>query len=141
MDILWIKAAHLAGFAGCILASGAKNLLLRAPRIEGAGLARLVVLDKVSGLSALVILASGVAMAGWLGRMPDDAAGLGLLAAKVALFVLASGAVLTTKPVLRRARQAGVLIPDRGLRLRLGFDFGAVLCIALLGLWLVHGLA
>ena len=140
-DLLVIKTFHLLGFAGCLSASFFKNLLLRRPAIEGPALSRLVGLDKLSGGSSVVILATGILMAGWFAKPTGFYLHSPLFWGKVTLFTLASAAILTTKPLLRRAKAEGVLRPAPRERLVMMFDFGSILVIAMLGLSLARALA
>ncbi|MEZ5952849.1 MAG: DUF2214 family protein [Hyphomonas sp.] len=137
-ELLFVKSFHLAGFLGCLLASLSKNLLLRRPVIEGAALSRLVMLDRVSGLSSVIILATGIWMAGWIAKPTDYYLASPLFWGKVILFTLASAAVLTTKPLLKRARADGRLLTAPRTRLLLAFDFSSILVIATLGIWLAR---
>lgn len=139
-ELYWVKLFHLAGFAGCLLASLSKNLMLRRPVIAGPALGRLILLDKVSGLSSVVILATGVWMAGWLAKPTEVYVASPVFWLKVGLFVAASAAVLTTKPLLRRAKAAGELVPTGRVRLLLAFDFSSVILIAALGRWVATSL-
>ncbi len=134
MSLLLIKTIHLLGFAGCLSASFAKNALLARHReIRGRNLWRFVIFDKVSGISAAMILASGIVMAGWVAKPGEIYMNSGLFWAKVLLFTLASTAVLMTKPVLRRARAEGVLEPRQALRKIFAFDLMSIALIAVMG--------
>ena len=141
MALLIVKLLHLAGFAGCIGASLWKNALLRRPSVEGPRLARLVVLDKVSGLSAVLILATGFTMAGWLAKPTEVYVTAWIFWVKVGLFFLASAAVLTSKPVLKRARAAGRLVPTPRLRVIFVFDALSIQAVAAMGRWVATMLA
>lgn len=135
-ELFWVKLLHLSGFAGCLLASLFKNITLARPVVAGGALSRLLVLDKVSGLSSVVILGTGIWMAGWLAKPTEYYLASPLFWAKVGLFTLASLAVLSTKPLLKRAKAAARLEPTRRERLLLIFDFSSIILIAALGRWL-----
>ena len=139
MTLFIIKTLHLTGFIGCLIASLIKNRLLQADRIDGSALHRLIILDKVSGLSAAIILITGVLMSGWFGSPTEFYVSSPLFWGKVVLFTAASIAILTTKPLLRAAKANGVLFVDKRTRLKLRFDFTSILLVAGLGLWLVRG--
>ena len=139
-ELYWVKLAHLAGFVGCLLASFVKNLTLTRPVISGGALSRLLVLDKVSGLSSVIILATGIWMAGWLAKPTGTYLASPVFWLKVGLFAAASAAVLSTKPLLRRAKTAGQFSPTRRERLLLVFDFSAIVLIAALGRWVATSL-
>lgn len=138
-EILIAKALHYVGFAGCLVASSWKNRLLRAERIEGVPLQRLAMLDRVSGLSALIILLSGLSLALWVGRPSQAYSVTPLFWAKVALYTAASLAVLMTKPILRRALGRGWLVPRLWMQAMLLFDLSAIIVVALLGWILARG--
>lgn len=139
-ELVWVKLLHLTGFAGCLFASLLKNITLTRPVISGAGLSRLVVLDKVSGLSSVVILATGVWMAGWIAKPTEVYLASPVFWLKVSLFALASLAVLSTKPLLKRATAAGQLEVSGRTRLLLAFDFSSIVLIAALGRWVATSL-
>ena len=67
----FVKIFHFAGFLGCLLASMSKNVMLLQPAIEGRALSRLILLDKISGLSSVIILTTGIWMAGWVAKPTD----------------------------------------------------------------------
>ncbi|HPF23816.1 MAG TPA: DUF2214 family protein [Hyphomonas sp.] len=136
-ELFWVKLLHLSGFAGCLLASLFKNLTLARPVVAGGALSRLLVLDKVSGLSSVIILATGIGMAGWLAKPTEYYLASPLFWGKVILFTLASLAVLSTKPLLKQAKAAGRLDVRPRTRLLLAFDFSSIVLIAALGRWLV----
>lgn len=133
-----IKTLHLLGFAGCLCASAAKNLLLRREEIRDGLLRRLLLLDRISGLSAVVIALSGLTMMLWLAKPTEIYLYSVLFWIKIGLFIAASAAVVSTKPMLHRAARAGVLHPTRATRAALAFDLSALVVIATLG-WLVAG--
>ncbi|MEZ5999640.1 DUF2214 family protein [Hyphomonas sp.] len=139
-DLYWVKLLHLSGFAGCLLASLFKNITLLRPVVSGAGLSRLLVLDKVSGLSSVVILATGIWMAGWLAKPTEAYLSSPVFWLKIGLFAAASAAVLSTKPLLRHAKAAGHFEPSGRERWLLAFDFSAIVLIAALGRWVATSL-
>jgi len=94
-------------------------------------------LDTVSGLSSVIILATGIGMAGWLAKPTDYYLASPLFWGKVTFFTLASLAVLSTKPLLKQAKAAGRLDVTPRTRLLLAFDFSSIVLIAALGRWLV----
>ncbi len=135
MDLTIIKLIHLLGFAGCLVASFLKNRILRAQSVEGRVLGQLVALDKISRVSALLIFATGFAMVAWLAKPTDLYLGSVSFWIKICLFVTASAAVLTTKPLIREAAKIGQLKPTARIRALLVFDFVAILVVAGLGRW------
>ena len=139
-ELFWVKLLHLAGFAGCLCASLLKNITLTRPIVSGGRLSGLVALDKVSGLSSVVILATGIWMAGWLAKPTEVYLASPVFWLKVSLFALASMAVLSTKPLLKRAVAAGQLEVNGRTRLLLAFDFSSILVIAALGRWVATSL-
>ncbi len=62
------KTFHYLGFLGCLVASFLKNKHLRSTVIEGPALTRLLALDRISGASALIILASGLILTLWVAK-------------------------------------------------------------------------
>lgn len=96
-------------------------------------------LDRVSGLSALIILLSGLSLALWVGRPSQAYSVTPLFWAKVALYTAASLAVLMTKPILRRALGRGWLVPRLWMQAMLLFDLSAIIVVALLGWILARG--
>lgn len=137
--LLVVKALHLLGAAGCVWASAAKNLLLRQSLLDLAAVRQLVRLDKVSGLSAVLIALTGIALARGLAKPAATYGASPLFWAKVALFLAASAAVISTKPALRRALQARTLAPSRRMRLALAFDLVSLLIVLGLGRALALG--
>lgn len=136
MDLVFVKLIHLLGFAGCLVASFLKNRILRAQSVEGRALDKLVTLDKISRFSALVIFTTGSAMVAWLAKPASLYFASASFWIKISLFVAASAAVLTTKPLFREAARIGHLKPGARVRAFLVFDFVAILVVALLGRWI-----
>ncbi|MFD2175584.1 DUF2214 family protein [Rhodobacter lacus] len=140
MILLIVKVLHLLGAAGCLGASAAKNLILRRDTLRGAPLLWLVRLDKVSGVSAVLVAATGIAMARGLAKPAALYLHDPLFWLKLALFIAASAAVIRTKSALRRARAAGEMAPSQRVRRALAFDFGALLILLALGRGIALGL-
>lgn len=136
MALTIIKLIHLLGFVGCLVASFQKNRILWAKSVEGQTLHQLIALDKISRASALLIFATGFAMAAWLAKPAGLYLGSVSFWLKIGLFVTASAAVLITKPLIREAATIGHLKPTARIRTFLGFDFVAILVVAGLGRWI-----
>jgi putative membrane protein len=133
------KTFHYLGFLGCLVASFLKNKQLRSTVIEGAALTRLLALDRISGASALIILASGLILTMWAAKPTAVYTSDPSYWTKVGLYVVASIAVVLTKPMIRNAAKDGRLEPKPLIRLLLLFDLISILTVAAIGRMVAHG--
>ncbi len=134
MELIFLKTFHLMGFAMCIGASFSKNKILQNSVVLEKNLKWLAILDKISGLSAVILLGTGIAMSGWFAKPFEYYSTDVLFWIKILLFVAASAAVIRTKPVVRLAQARGRLEVQPWLRFFLVFDFLCVAIIALIGI-------
>ncbi|MCB2116075.1 MAG: DUF2214 family protein [Rhodobacteraceae bacterium] len=135
MSFAIVTLIHLAAFAGCFVGSAAKSLILRRPVLRPAELAALVRLDRLTGVSALVVLTSGLALLLAYGQPRGVYLSDPVFWIKIALFAAASLAVVSTKRPVRAARESGAnWVPEGRIRAALLFDLGSLFVIALLGL-------
>lgn len=134
-----VKGIHYTGFLGCLCASGWKNFILRSEAVHGKELRKLLQLDRVSGFSAIIILLSGLGLAIHRFGTASDIPLPNLLYAKIALYTAASVAVISSKPVVRRAAQSRFLTPTLQLRALLAFDLISIVTVAAAGRLLAHG--
>lgn len=140
MNLAHIKLIHMLGFAGCLVASFLKNRILISQLVEGRALSRLVALDKISRISALLIFTTGFVMVAWFAKPYNLYLGSVSFWVKICLFVTASAAVFSTKPLIRKAAKIGQLIPTFRIRTLIFFDFVAILTMAGLGRWIATSL-
>lgn len=135
MEFAIVTTLHLLGFALCLLGSIGKSLVLRRAVLRPAELGWLVALGRMTGLATVLVVLSGLGLllhaagpaAGYLARP--------VFWVKMALFVAASAAVLSTKRPFRAARATGAnWVPEGRLRGALLFDLGALVLVGILGL-------
>jgi uncharacterized membrane protein len=133
-----VKMLHLFAFVGCLTASVAKTWVLRPVAITLSARRTLVVLDRISGLSAVIIAITGAAMLLWLAKPTAFYLANMVFWAKVAIVVIATGLVLRTKGPLRAAARDVTtrwLVPA-GIRNALKVDLGSIIIMAIMGRWI-----
>ena len=110
MDDTLIRYAHFLGIMLLTAMLVAQNLLLsrQLPRSE---LRRLLLLDRVYGLAAMVILAAGLMLWLMVGKPPEFYSANPLFHAKLGLFgVVAMMSLFPTVALLRLQRQPGEVL-------------------------------
>ncbi|WP_341503637.1 DUF2214 family protein [Gallaecimonas sp. GXIMD4217] len=140
MDFMAVKYLHILGFMSLFACMVAEHLLL-APRLSRAELNRLVRIDAVLGLSALVTLTAGLLLVFAVGKPGGYYLKNGYFHLKATLFVLAALISLyPTLTLLRARRQAGndIILPG-GLIWALRLELLLVLPLPLLGMVLAYG--
>lgn len=139
--LLFVKFLHLAGFAGCLVASLLKNRIVRDESIGPRRLARLKRLDLIATGFAGLLVVSGLIMVFRLAQPAMVDFGDPVFWLRIVLFILASVGIVASGPVIRDGLAKGRMKITRRIRLIFAFELVAIAVVALIGRWIAGSLA
>lgn len=140
MSYVLIKYAHLLGILALTACLALEYLLLRGGLDRGA-LQRLSLIDRVYGLSAVLVLAAGLLLWFQAGKGADFYASNPVFHAKVSLFVLVGLASIHPTLFISRARRSGAALTrvPASVRLVLRLECGFLALMPLLAVLMAQG--
>ncbi|WP_163834025.1 DUF2214 family protein [Spartinivicinus ruber] len=142
MDYIITKYIHLLAtlllFSTCV----AEHLLL-SDRMQRVEIKRLAIIDAIFGVSALVVLLSGLVLVLWLGKPTDYYLANWLFHLKVTVFIVV--ALLTIYPTIYfiKTRKAGNLTdmvePPKTIKMMIRVELLGIIILPLLGVMMANG--
>jgi putative membrane protein len=139
-SLVFVKMVHMIALVVLVWASFRKNMLISAPNLTNTNAVKTARFDKLSAVSAGIMLLSGLTMLLWVAKPSAYYFALPAFWLKVTVFVLASALIVWTKTFIRHAKtQHSSPIPN-AVRWILRFDFLGLLAMTILGIIVAHGI-